>query len=145
MLKAKIQGITRQTSQIPANERDIADAYLDDLGRQITRPYQVRDLVKTALVSLTGGTKTSLIVGVTGAFMDLMQISVYNNSNAATTVDLLDESTTVMTIPAPATSVTTYNFQIPKKQSATGVAWYVDMPDLSGTTLQISADFLQEV
>ena len=141
----KGSGISRRTNPTAVNDGRPAVPSYDDLGRQLTRPFQVRDLINTAFVSLTTGTKTSLIGGVSGAFLDLIQISCYNDSTAATTVTLTDESTTVMTIPAPASSVTTYNFQVPKPQSTTNVAWYVDLPDITGTTVQVSAEFIQEV
>lgn len=117
----------------------------DDVGRQVQRPYQVRDLIATAYVSLTTGTKTVLRAGISGAFLDLCQVSCYNNSDAATTVTIADESTTIRTIPVPANNVTHVNYQIPLKQSATGVAWYVDLPDITGTTVEVVAEFIQEV
>lgn len=142
---AKKIGIARQTNRTPLNNGANIEPSYDDLGRQLTRPYQVRDLIATAYASLTTGTKTVLRAGVSESYLDLMQISCYNNSDAATVVTLTDESTTIRTIPVPANNVTHINYQIPLKQSATGVAWYVDLPDITGTTIEVTAEFAQEV
>ena len=138
-------GIARITNPTAVLDGQDVKASFDDLGRQITRPYQVRDLITTAYASVTNGTKTSLLAGVSGTYFDLCQISCYNNSDAATVVTLTDESTTVRTIPVQASNVTHINYQVPLKQSATGVAWYVDLPDISGTTIEITAEFSTEV
>lgn len=142
---AKKIGIARQSNRTPLNDGSNIEPSFDDLGRQLTRPYQVRDLIATAYASLTTGTKTVLRAGVSGSYLDLMQISCYNNSDAATVVTLTDESTTIRTIPVPANNVTHINYQIPLKQSATGVAWYVDLPDITGTTIEVTAEFAQEI
>ena len=142
---AKKIGIARQTNPTPVlNGANVEPSY-DDVGRQLTRPFQARDLIATAFASLANGTKTELRAGVSGAYLDLMQISCYNNSDAATVVTLTDESTTIRSLPVPANSVTHVNYQIPLKQSATGAAWYVDLPDITGTTVEVTAEFSQEV
>lgn len=142
---AKKTGIARTTNPTASvNGANVAPSY-DAVGRQLTRPFQVRDLIATAYASLTTGTKTELRAGISGAYLDLMQISCYNNSDAATVVTLTDESTTVRTIPVPANNVTHINYQTPLKQSATGAAWYADLPDITGTTIEVTAEFSQEV
>ena len=137
--------IARQTNPTAVADAATVFASADDLGRQITRPYQARDLITSAYASLTTGSKTSLITGIASTFFDLIQITCYNNSDAATVVTLTDESTTVRTIPVPANNVTNLNYIIPIKQSATGVDWYVDLPDITGTTIEVTADFVREV
>ena len=141
----KIGGVARQTNPPAVRDTTRVGASFDDVGRQLTRPYQVRDLINTAQASLANGTKTQLIAGVSEAYLDLIQISCYNNSDAATVVALTDESTTIRNIPVPANNVTHINFQLPLKQSAVNVAWYVDLPDITGTTVEINAEFIQEV
>jgi hypothetical protein len=138
-------GVARTTNPSATNNGGEIRASFDDVGRQLTRPYQVRDLITTAYASVTTGTKTQLVAGVSGAFLDLCQISCYNNSDAATVVTLTDESTTIRSIPVPANNVTHVNYQIPLKQSAAGTAWYVDIPDITGTTIEVTAEFVQEV
>lgn len=141
----KTSGIARQTNPTAVLNGQRVEPTYDDVGRQLTRPLQVRDLIYTATVSLTNGTKTELRAGVTGAFLDLVQISCANDSSAATTVTVSDESTTVRTLPVPANSVTHVSYPIPLKQSATNVAWYVDLPDITGTTITVEAEFIAEV
>ena len=143
-LKAKTQGVVRKTSQIEKLEKDIEDIYLDDLGRQLVR-YQVRDLIHTATATLANGTKTVLSAGTAGSYLDLYQISCANDSSVATEVGVFDDGTLVRTIGVPANSTTHINFQIPLKQSATGCPWYVDIPDITGTTVIVDADFTREV
>ena len=138
-------GIARKTNPTETIDGRPVQASYDKVGRQMTCPYQVRDLISTAFASLTTGTKTQLISGVSGAYLDLIQVSCYNNSDAATVVTLTDESTTVRTIPVPANNVTHVNYQIPLKQSAKGVAWYADLPDITGTTVEVTAEFSQEI
>lgn len=138
-------GVVRQTNPTALLNGQRVNPSYDDLGRQLTRPYQVRDLIVTAAASLTTGTKTELVPGTAESFLDLLGISCSNNSDAATVITLLDESTTVRTIPVPANSVTQINFVTPVPQSATGVAWYADLPDITGTTITINAEFSREV
>lgn len=142
---SKKTGITRTTNPSPKIDGQSTEASYDTIGRQLTRPYQVRNLISTAYASLSTGTKTALITSPSGSYLDLVQISCYNNSDVATTVVLTDESTTVKTIPVPASNVTHINYQIPLKQNSKGVAWYVDLPDITGTTIEVTAEFIQEV
>ncbi len=138
-------GIARTTNPAAVLNGQPVRAGFDDLGRQITRPYQVRDLLSTAFVSLTTGTKTEFIAAVAATYLDLIQISYANNSDAATVVTLTDESTTVLSIPVAANSAGNMNFTPPLPQSATGVAWYVDLPDITGTTITINGTFSKEI
>lgn len=138
-------GVARTTNPSAVLDGQRVVAMRDDLGRGVMRWHQVRDLIVTASASLTTGTKTELAAGISGAFQDLVQISCANNSDAATTVTLTDESTTVRTIPVPANSVTHVNYNVPLPQSAAGAAWYVDLPDITGTTITINAEFSKEV
>lgn len=141
----KIGGIARQTNRTAVGDGDRVNAAFDDMGRQLTRPYQVRDLIVTATASLTTGTKTVLVSGTAGSFLDLMQISCSNNSDAATTVTLTDESTSVHVIPVAANFSSILNFDPPIPQSATGQLWAVDLPDITGTTITVLATFSREV
>ena len=136
--------LSRTTSQIPVADRTRTDVATDDLGRVLTR-YQTRDLLVTGSASLTGGTKTALATAPTGTYLDLYQFTWTNSSDAATTLTVTDESTSVLVLPLAASSSDTLLFPMPLKQNATGVAWYVDLPDISGTTVTINAVFSKEV
>ena len=120
-------------------------AIADDVGRQITYPYQVRDLFNTAYVSLTGGSVTDLIAGVSGVFLDLVQITAANDSGAAVTLTVYDDSAVVMSMVVPANNTITQTFPVPIRQGATGGDWEVDLPDISGTTVYVNAQFIRNV
>lgn len=110
----------------------------------ITTPFAIRDSITTAYVALTGGTKTELVAGVAGYYLDLIQISLANNSSVAVTdITLSDESTTVQKLSVGLNSSITLDFPAPVRQSAKGVAWYIDMGDITGTTLSVQAQFLK--
>ena len=138
-------GIVRRTNPTALIDGKPAVPSFDAVGRQVMRLHQVRDLIATAYVNLASGTKTELKAGVAGAYFDLYQISLYNNSDVATSVILTDESTVIRTIPLPASSEKNISYPVPLKQSAAGVSWYVDMPDVTGTTVEVAAEFSQEV
>lgn len=110
----------------------------------ITTPFAVRDSITTAYVALTGGTKTELVAGVSGYYLDLIQISLANNSSVAVTdFTLFDESTTVQKFSIPLNGHTEAQFPAGIRQSAKGVSWYIDMGDTTGTTITAQATFLK--
>ena len=110
----------------------------------VTTPFAVRDSITTAYVALTGGTKTELVAGVSGYYLDLIQLSLANNSSVAVTdITLSDESTTVQKLSVGLNNSITLDFPAPIKQSAKGAAWYVDMGDITGTTISVQAQFLK--
>ena len=119
----------------------------DKYGRQVFIQYTVRDLVATATASLTTGTATELIAGVSGTFLDLVYISFVNNSDAAVNVSLTDDGTTVRTFTVPVTTnnggLLSHNYPIPYPQGATGGTWRVDMPDITGTTITVEALYIK--
>lgn len=112
-------------------------------GNVVTTPHVIRGSVTTAYVALTGGTKTELVAGNSSYYLDLVQISFGNQSSAATQLTLLDESTTVQVFTAPLTNTVTHTFPTPLQQNAKGTSWYVDLPDISGTTVNVQALFIQ--
>ena len=115
-------------------------------GQQVvTTPYVIRDSVVTAYVAYNTGTKTELVAGVSGYYLDLMQISMSNSSGAVQAVTLFDESTTVQVfnLPANTGSGIVYTFPVPLRQSAKGVSWYVDKGDVTDSTVNIQALFIK--
>ena len=113
-------------------------------GRQITIPYVVREAIVTAHASVTTGTNTTLISGDVATRLDLVQIGFSNNSDAATTVTLSDDGTTVRVYPVPANTANEFQYQIPIPQNAKGGNWQVDLPDITGTTITVRAIFVKE-
>ena len=141
----KIGGRARQTNPTAVFNTERVEAMFDDLGRQVMTLHQVRDLIATASASLTNGTPTSLLDGTTGEFHDLIWISFTNSSNASVTVALTDDSLTVKSFEVPVSTVNSgivqAEYPIPWPQGATGSAWRVDMPDITGTTVTVEALF----
>lgn len=143
----KIGGTAMQTNPTAVSDGDIIRFTGDDLGRQLMRPIQVRDLILTAYASLTGGTETTLLTAAAGTYLDLIYVMATNNSDAAITADLRAVSAgNIMTsIRIPANGTAGVSLPVPIPQDATGNAWTVDLPDVSGTTVTISALFSREI
>jgi len=139
-------GLQARTTNITAvGDADRVNAIGDDVGRLVNWPYQVRDLINTAYVSITNGTATALIAGVTDVFLDLVQISLSNNSGNAASVVLNNDSTTIQTFLVNPNATTNYTFPVPIRATSTGSAWNVDMADITGTTVTIQAQFIRNV
>lgn len=134
----------------PTAKSDGADVRpkADKLGRALTRPIQVRDLTKTAYVSVSNGTETTLLAATAGAFNDLIMITATNNSTAATQLDIrcTTAGNIIHTMLLPAsTGPVGFSPSVPWPQDATGNNWTIDMPDQTGTTVYVSALFSQEI
>ena len=114
-----------------------------DSGTQVMTPYVIRDSVVTAYVALTTGTKTELVAGVAGYFLDLMQIHFANTSTAAQAITLFDESTTVQIVNIPLSGGVNIEFPTPLRQSAKGAAWYIDNADVTTSTVNVQALFVK--
>ena len=106
----------------------------------------VRDLTTTAYVSLSTGTETTLLAGTASTFHDLKYIMGANHSDAAVTIDVRTGTAGAivqsLTIPAEATQGVSLTDPMP--QVEVQQAWTVDMPDITGTVVDISALFRNE-
>lgn len=145
----KIGGIGRQTNPVAVSaDGDRVTATFDDLGRQVMRINQARDLVATAYVALTTGTETTLLTAAAASYLDLTMLTATNNSSAATQLDI--RATTggniihTMYLPAQ-TGPIGFAPVMPWPQDSTGNSWTIDMPDQTGTTVYVSALFSKEV
>lgn len=138
--------LTRQSNPT-AVAADYVPFSADDLGRQLTRPIQVRDLIKTAYVTLSTGTEATLLAAVAGAFLDLIYIIASNTSTAAQQLDI--RATTAGNIVAslyiPANASVGFSLPVPFPQDNQGNNWTVDMADVTNSNILISALFSQEV
>lgn len=138
-----------QTSlpQVAASHGATVDVLADKYGRQVMLPYTFRDGIATAQASVTNGTPTVLHAGDAIAKMDLVFISMTNDSDAAVSVVLSDDGTTVRTFTVPVTTTNsgtiTYDWPVPWPQGTVGGAWRVDMPDITGTTVTVDALFVK--
>lgn len=143
----KTGGIARTTQPSAVADGDRVSFTADKMGRQLVRPVQIRDLIKTAYVSIANGTETTLLAGVAGSFLDLIMITATNNSTAATQLDIraVTAGNIIHTMYLPAsTGPVGFTPSVPWPQDATGNNWTIDMPDQTGTTVYVSALFSQE-
>src|SRR3990167_157135 len=79
----KSSGIARTTNPTAVSDGDNQRISTDDLGRTLTRPIQVRDLIASAYVTITTGIETTLLSATAGAMYDLIYIMAANASGAA--------------------------------------------------------------
>jgi hypothetical protein len=145
----QVGGTARTTNPTAVANGDVVKSSYDDIGRILTRPVQVRDLMQTAYVSLTTGTETTLLAGSAGIFHDLVYVMGANNSDVAVSVDIrpVTAGNIVMTLQIPASGTAGVSLPIPLPQSGsdTGNNWTADMGDITGTTVALSALFSKEV
>lgn len=145
----QVGGIARTANPTAVTAGDVVKATHDDLGRQVMRPVQVRDLIVTAYVQLSNGTETTLLAATAGAFHDLVYIMGANNSGVAVSVDIrpVTAGNVIMTIQIPANGTAGVSSPVPLPQSAsdTGNNWTADLPDITGTTVSLTALFTREV
>lgn len=143
----QVGGIARTANPTAVAGGDVVKTSHDDIGRVVTRPIQVRDLISTAYVSLTTGTETTLLAGVAGSYLDLVYVMGTNNSDAAVTVDIraVTAGNVQTSIRIPANGTAGVALPVPIPQDETGNAWTCDLPDITGTTVTVSALFSREV
>lgn len=140
-------GIARTANPVVVAAGDRVSATFDVVGRQVMQPYQVRGLVQTAFLALANGTETNLLAGSAGVFHDLAYIVAANTSNAV--VDLNVRCGTdygvVLALTVPADSTAGIAPAVPLPQDIAGQPWTVDMDDITGTTVNVSALFIKNV
>jgi hypothetical protein len=143
----KIGGIARVGNPTAVFTGSMVSATFDDVGRQVTRPVNVRDLIKTAYVSVTTGTETTLRAAVAGAYLDCIMVVGSNNSDAAVSVDIraVTAGNVIHTLRIPANGTAGWAPTVAWPQDETGNNWTVDGPDETGRTLTFSALFSQEI
>lgn len=143
----KIGGIARTANPTAVAAGDRVSATFDDLGRQMIRPVQVRDLTVTAYATLTNGTETTLLAASAGSYHDLIYVMGANASDVAVTVDLraVTAGNKMLTLQIPANGTAGVSLPVPIPQDATGNNWTADMGDITGTTVYLSALFSREV
>lgn len=115
----------------------------DRQGRQFIALHDVRGAIVTASASLSSGTAASLIAGDSDYFLDIIELTCANNSNAATTVTLINDGTTIRTFGVPAFSTAQVQFDVPLGQNTKNTPWIVDLPDITGTTISIAARLIK--
>ena len=147
----KIGGIARQTNPTAVGDTNRVSASFDDVGRQLMTPYQVRDLVATALAETATLAEVTLLAGGgAGVFHDLMELTCANQSGVAVTLSVRSETGAgvVKTLVLPATATQTFQFNIPVPQNTAAAAWTIQNAgsgDISTTVVSASAVFVKNV
>lgn len=147
----KTGGIARTANPDSVSGGDIVSSSYDSIGRQIIRPVQVRGLVATAYVAKatgsTFGTETTLLASGAGVYLDLIYVMGTNDSTAAIQVDLRPSTggTVCKTIEIPAGGTAGVALPVPYPAPFSDHTWTIDLPDVTGTNVTISALFSKEV
>lgn len=145
----KVGGIVMTANPTAEVGGDVSNFRADDIGRQLMRPVQVRDLTVTAYASFATGTEATLLAASAGSFHDLIYILASNNSTAAVGIDIRPVTAgniaMHLEIPANGTVGVAAPVPIPQSSSDTGNNWTVDLPDITGTTVYVSGLFSREV
>lgn len=146
----KIGGVARTANPTAVAAGDRVSATYDDIGRQVVRPVQVRDLLQTAYVTASSEGPKTLLAGSSGVFHDLVYLMGANESDAAITLDITQSTSgTVqgtLRIPADSTAgLALGGATIP--QDHADATWQVDnnASDHSNTTYAVTALFSKEV
>lgn len=138
-----------QTNPTPVSDGAISVIKTDDLGRTITRPIQVRDLMATAFVTITDSSEDTLISGVASTYLDLIYVLAANESDAAVNLAFRTGTggSTMFELEVPASSTAGVSLPVPIPASEVAQAWTVQNTgsDNSNTTVNISALFSKEV
>lgn len=143
----KVGGIARQTNQTAFADGDRTNISTDDLGRQVTRPIQVRDLLATAYTTVSTGTETTILTAGAGTFLDCIWMMFANTSGVAQQVDIRCTSAgnIIHSVMIPASATVGWVPPIPWPQDATGNAWTVDGPDNTNSSILVTSLFTKEV
>ena len=145
----KIGGIARTANPSAVAAGDRVSATFDDLGRQLITPYQVRDLVGTAYVTITTSGETALLAGIASTLLDVMQVVCCNESGAAVNLDFRTGTAgaVMFSVTVPANATAGFVPVVPIPQTEAVQAWTVqnDGTDISNTTVNISALFIKNV
>ena len=148
----KIGGIAMTANPTAVTAGDRASFRADTYGRQVVVPYQVRDLVTTAYVTLSSGTETTLKAGASGVKLDLVYIGCSTDSTVtagtnpgAITVNIREVKTggTVATVNVPYDSIAGFAPPVPMPQSEADASWTVQLNDITGTNVYVSALFVK--
>lgn len=119
-------GQARTTNPTAASDGQIVRLTLDKLGRTVTSPHQIRELVADAAATITSSTSAATLVAATAStYNDLISITLVNTSATGTVVQILDDdgSTVRWTGYAPPTDMRGIVFPVVLKQAATNVTW----------------------
>ena len=130
-------GIVRQTNPTAKLDGQPAVPSFDDLGRQLTRPFQVRDLISTGSAVLTRISETTVLAAVAATFLDLIVVTGANATGVAVQIDIRSGTANGIadSLVIPANSSATKSFTIPYPATEMAQPWTAQW---SGSTGEIS-------
>lgn len=133
-----LAGEARSTEGTAVASGDVARLQTDLVGKLVTMPYAIPQLLVNGTNSATDTANTSLIASAgAGVRNYITQFTVFNDSATDTFVSLKDGTTTKYVVPAPAHGGACITFPAPLKGTAE-TAWNTAAGD-SVTTLYCSA------
>lgn len=146
MKDLELHGKVRTTTQVARDPGTNEVLATDKVGRLLTAPYQVRDLLSTGTASLSTGTAVTLAGAAgSGVFRDLVHITAANNSSAAASVTLTADGSLIKTLQVPASSTLSIDFNVPVPSPTANTIWVADMEDITGTTVTVDALFVNNI
>ena len=127
-----------------------APVSVDDLGRVVMTPYQVRDLVFTAQAQTATLAEVSLFAGASGFLHDLVYLVAANTTGAVVQLSIRDNLAggIVETLQVPANGTEILHPSIPIPQNEASNSWTIQNAgsgDISATNVIVSALFIRNV
>lgn len=116
----------------------------DQSGRQFIAHHDVRNSIVSAAATLTTGSAVTLISADADYFLDIVEATFANNSNAAANVLLTNDGTTIRNLQIPAGGSVQLFFDAPLKMNTKNQPWLADMEDITGTTIVIGATLIKK-
>lgn len=112
---------------------------METIGGQVFPAERIRDYVVQQATSITNGTEKTILTALSKYHQDLVMITGHNNSDAAITLDIRDNTgdTVRLKLTIPASSAKSWIFNTPYKQTLPGDNWTADMGDYTDTTVTI--------
>jgi hypothetical protein len=121
----KIGGKAKTTNPTKVSDADRVDGMFDVVGRQVNINSQVRELMTTAMTTITSSTTetTILAAGAAGVFNDITHLSISNdNTITDTRVDIRDSTGGTIRlsyyVPAKGTIIVSFNPPFPQATAA---------------------------
>lgn len=108
-----------------------------------TARHDVRGGIATAYATLITGTAAIFFTGDADYFSDMIEIQMSNNSTVAVGIDLTQDGSKIRHFEIPANTTIEIAYDVPLKQNTIAVPWIIDMPDITGTSVEIAASFIK--
>ncbi len=107
--------------------------------------HEIRLARVTAYATVTTGSPTVLNPGDADYFTDIVEIQLSNNSTVAVGADLITDGTKVRHFEIPANSTVEIGYGVPLMQGTKNLPWLIDLPDITGTTVEVGATLIKEI